>query len=367
MGTRGSVFSPISLPAEEALMATVNENIYNRIVRHQIGLIRYSSSTVRLIIGLLNQSQVRVLDQIAKYDVDDGGGSFSAARLDALLAAIRAIDIEAGAVLSGRLDGSLNDLAGSEGQWIETVMNGELPDAIPIAMNIASPTSEQLFAAVHSRPFEGAILKDYYDRLPETIMEPVKRTLAQGFAEGRTTPQLIRELRGTRAAQYTDGILQQPRRSIEKLVRTAVNHTATTAREEVYKFNEDIIGGVRWVSTLDMRTSEICMGLDGQVFDPGVGPRPPAHWNCRSTTTPITKSWKELGFNIDELPPGTRASMDGQVPATETYQTWLEKQPKEIQDEALGPERAALFRDGMSVDRFTADGRTLTLDELRDT
>ena len=315
-------------------------------------------------IGLLNQSQQCVLDQIAKYDVDDGGGSFSQARLDALLNSIRAIDIEAGAILAGRMNDELFELAGSEGAWIEKVMNGELPDGLPIQYNIASPTAEQLFAAVNSRPFEGNILKEYYDRLPATIMEPVQRTLAQGFVEGRTTPQIIRDLRGTRAAKYTDGILQQPRRSIEKLVRTAVNHTATTAREEVYKNNEDLISAVRWVSTLDMRTSEICMGLDGQVFEPGVGPRPPAHWNCRSSTTPVVKSWKELGFNIDELPPGTRASMDGQVPATETYQTWLAGQSAAVQDEALGPERAALFRDGMTVDRFTADGRTLTLDEL---
>ncbi len=80
----------------------------------------------------------------------------------------------------------------------------------------------------------------------------------------------------------------------------------------------------------------------------------------------MIKSWKELGFNISDLDAGTRASMDGQVPASETYQSWLEKQPKAVQDEALGPEKADLFRNGLTVDRFVADGRTLTLDQLRE-
>ena len=58
--------------------------------------------------------------------------------------------------------------------------------------------------------------------------------------------------------------------------------------------------------------------------------------------------------------------MAGPVSAKTTYNSWLRTQSKEMQDEALGPERAKLFRGGMNVDKFTDDnGRTLTLDELR--
>ena len=45
--------------------------------------------------------------------------------------------------------------------------------------------------------------------------------------------------------------------------------------------------------------------------------------------------------------------------------SWLKGQSTAVQDDALGPGRAALFRDGMSIDRFVKDGRTLTLDELQ--
>jgi hypothetical protein len=90
--------------------------------------------------------------------------------------------------------------------------------------------------------------------------------------------------------------------------------------------------------------------------------------NCRCTTTPVLKSWRELGVNLKEAPDGTRASMDGQISETDNYASWLEKQSAAIQDEALGKTRGALFRRGeLSFDRFTDQrGNQLTLDQLRE-
>lgn len=59
--------------------------------------------------------------------------------------------------------------------------------------------------------------------------------------------------------------------------------------------------------------------------------------------------------------------MNGQVPDDLTYNQWLRQQSVDIQNEALGPRRGALFRKGdLSVTQFTTRrGRTLTLKELR--
>jgi hypothetical protein len=78
----------------------------------------------------------------------------------------------------------------------------------------------------------------------------------------------------------------------------------------------------------------------------------------------VLKSWQALGI---KNPDGrTRASMDGQVAQTETYQTWLKKKPDAFQDEVLGKEKAQMFRDGMPLDRFVdASGKTLTLEQLK--
>jgi len=134
-----------------------------------------------------------------------------------------------------------------------------------------------------------------------------------------------------------------------------------------FEANSDIVKGVQVVATLDTRTCETCMAEDGKVYNVGEGVRSPLHPGCRCTITPILKSWQELGIPAKDIDAGTRASMDGQVPASMTYGEWLEGQPRDVQDEALGPTRAEMFRSGeVTIDRFTDDkGRPMTLEQIR--
>ena len=61
-----------------------------------------------------------------------------------------------------------------------------------------------------------------------------------------------------------------------------------------------------------------------------------------------------------------RASMNGPVDGSETYGTWLKRQPVDFQNDMLGRTRAELFRNGkVPIDRFVDDlGKTITLKEL---
>jgi hypothetical protein len=141
-----------------------------------------------------------------------------------------------------------------------------------------------------------------------------------------------------------------------------------------------VIASVEWVSTLDARTSPMCRLRDGLQYTLeghkpighavpwGAGPGA-LHWCCRSTSTPVTKSWKELtGVDVEEFSPATRASMDGEVPADMTYAEWLKKQSAARQDEILGATRGALFRrGGLELQGFYNNrGRYLSLQELRE-
>ena len=73
-----------------------------------------------------------------------------------------------------------------------------------------------------------------------------------------------------------------------------------------------------------------------------------------------------MGLPERDIPPGTRASMDGQVAEAETYQTWLKKKSPAFQDDVLGPTRGKLFREGMTLDRFVdQSGKEYTLKQLR--
>ena len=117
---------------------------------------------------------------------------------------------------------------------------------------------------------------------------------------------------------------------------------------------------------MDSRTTDVCISLDSKVFPVDEGERPPMHFQCRSTTVPILKSWKELGINLKEAPPGTRASMDGQVPDTLTYSKWIKGQSVSVQNEVLGKGKAQIFRRGkLPITRFVdARNKPLTLKQL---
>ncbi|TBE67435.1 minor capsid protein [Rhizobium ruizarguesonis] len=342
-------------------MPTANEEALDASVRHQIGLLRYSSSVVRKVVGLLNRVDDRLVNELMKRGIGDQG--FTQSRLELLLDSVRSIIAEA----YGRATTSLTDELKALSSYERDFQLGLLGNALPVRLDLIKPTSAQLFAAVTARPFDGRLLKDWYGDLEAGAYRRLRDTIRMGYVEGRTTDQIVRDVRGTRSQQYKDGVLEISRRGAEATVRTAVNHTATVARNETYKENSSVIKGVRWVSTLDARTSAVCRGRDGKVYPLDSGPRPPAHLNCRSSTAPVLKSWKEMGIDLKEAPEGTRASMDGQVAASVTYSEWLKRQPKEVQDDILGPTKAKLFRaGGLELDRFIdAKGQEFTLDQLR--
>jgi|GEM_PF-3706324 len=218
----------------------------------------------------------------------------------------------------------------------------------------------------------------------------------------------------------TDVLAHHPSESV---VRTAVNHVSNVARDDVFAANSDIIAGVKWVSTLDGRTSAICRGRDGHVAPtpgredelpadyPRLVPsnvRPPAHWGCRSTVVAVfdlamiseqlgerpyvrdsrTRKQREIDFRAEAKAdvgeaewkrlgeegrkPLIKAKRDawaeaniGRVPAGVTYDEWLRKQPDRFQDKVLGKQKADLFRQGLKLDRFVDQvSKEMTLPQL---
>lgn len=338
---------------------SANDEILDALTSHQIGIERLSNATVRKIIAMINRSDSRIVDRLQREDLT----TLSRARQTKLLTEMRRIVESVYLDATGALQIELENFAEYEGQY-QTDM---FKRVLPVRFETVLPSAAQLIAATNSRPFQGKLLKEVYRELEASSFRKVRDTIRGGIVEGRTTSQIVRDIRGTRAMGYKDGILEQNRRATEAVVRTAVNHTANSARERTYEANTDLISGVRFNATLDSRTTLVCMANDGKVFEAGKGPRPPLHFNCRSSTSPIVKSWRELGFNVDELPASTRASMNGQVPADQTYNSWLRKQPASMQDDVLGATKGKLYRDGgLSIDRFVNNkGNAYTLDELK--
>jgi hypothetical protein len=179
-----------------------------------------------------------------------------------------------------------------------------------------------------------------------------------------------------------DGIIPIARHNAAALVQTSVQTIANQARMDTFEASGDVIKGYRQLSTLDSHTTPTCVAYSGKEWDrnknpvghslPFVSPKgsptgTPRHWNCRSVITPITKTFRELGLDIDEFKPSTRAASGGPVAATETFDQYLKRRGDKFADDLLGPGRAQLWRDKKITLTQLLDqsGHPLTLKELR--
>lgn len=356
------------------MVETVNDLLMDSAIRHQIGLQRYSTATVRKILRLLNRVDADIVRMLNER-LPGATTEFGRKRLETLLASLRKMIQEGYAELHPTLQDEMMELAQYEVEYNTNVIQ----KAVPIKLNMAAPTVEQLASVVNSRPFQGRLLKEWTDSLEESAYIRVRDAIRIGFTEGETIDQMVRRIRGTKAKKYRDGILEINRRNAEGVVRTAVAHVANSAREELYNANDDLIEAIVWVSTLDGRTTETCIIRDGLRYTVSSPHKPIGHsvpWNggpgrihfrCRSSSYPQVASFRALGIDLDEAPAGTRASMNGVVAAETTYPEWLKKQPREFVEDVLGKTKAKLFLDGnLAIQKFEdRRGDSLTLKELR--
>lgn len=342
---------------------SVNDTLLDWAVSHQLDLQHYGNGTVNRMLALLNRVDPDLMAALQSALERLPADSYTVQRLDSMLASVRELNGKAYEQFTEALKAELQDLTDYEAGFQQQ----SLASVVPAKIAIAEVVPQQVYAAALARPFQGRLLKEWAAGIEEARMTRIRDALRIGYVENQTISQMVQRIRGTRSLKYTDGLLQIDRRHAEAVVRTAISHTANFARDAVYEANSEVIKAEQWVSVLDTRTSPICMELSGKLFPVGKGKRPPAHWNCRSVRVPVLKSWKELGFKIDEIQPSTQASMDGQVPAQWSYNDWLKRQSAARQDEILGQARGKLYRaNELSVDRFVnRQGTFITLEELR--
>lgn len=358
-------------------MPTVNEQLQDEQISHAVDLQQYANGVVRRIVALLNRADASLAaalsEALERLDAD----SFTVARLEAMLTQVRQINAQAYAQVQGELERDLRDLADYEAGWQFDLFERLLPEPVKVRFPLVRVAAEQVYTAAMARPFQGRLLREWALGMDEVRMRVIREAVRQGFVQGQTVDQIVRAIRGSRAERYADGLLNRARNDLATIVHTAVGHFAAVGRENFYAANSDIVKAEKWTSTLDTKTSGQCRIRDNLHYEAGthkpIGHKVPwlqgpgrIHMRCRSTSTPVTKSWRELGIPVDEMSPGERASMDGQVPADTNYADWLKRQPYERQEQVLGVERARMMQGGASMESFyDSRGQWLTLDELR--
>lgn len=240
-----------------------------------------------------------------------------------------------------------------------TLQNGLLRRLIPdqIVLDLVGPDPTRISTILAS----GLGGVHYADRMRRNFgaMEiEMRRGLATSIALGEGIGPAARRLRNT-----VDGLGVQ--RSV-LIARSEIQRASNDAANDVYRRNADVIQAIQVVETLDGRTCLICAARDGQVH-PVTAPAsdlPPYHAACRGFQAPITRSLADLGIDLPDISQSTRASMDGQVPASVDYESWFAQQSEEFQRDVLGATRFARYRAGLPLRDMARSNRVLGIDEL---
>lgn len=266
----------------------------------------------------------------------------------------------------------IGDLADSEAKY--TVQS-----LIQVGIRAVLPPEAVIERIAKSSLIQGATISQWWQKLNDTTQFDLERTIKNGVLLGQTNREIAKAIVGNGTDKGPEA-LSKARRDALAVTRTGVQTIANEARLATYEENSDIIKAIQWVSTLDGRTSDICIARAGKTWTfPDFKPikhdipwngGPPAHWACRSTTIPVVKTFAEIDGEDKASPnlsPQTRSSMDGQVAADLTFDQFLRGKPESFADEMLGKGRAQLWREGKITlsDLLSAKGTPLTLAQLK--
>lgn len=210
---------------------------------------------------------------------------------------------------------------------------------------IVAPSREHIMDTLNKQMLQGAVIGDLISEFIRNDKRRVVQAVNMALTYGRPAQQIASSVAGSpRTKAATRNIA---RRGLELLIRSTVQHALSAGRDAVWQANPDLVKRVLWVSVLDSKTSDLCQHYDGKTFDVKKGPRPPAHFNCRSTVIPML--------------PGLK------LPHKQTWFEWLDKQPQYVQREALGVTRFNLWKQaGVAPQKFLdASGEQYTLHELK--
>lgn len=253
-------------------------SLISAFISHQIWLQRNATSEVGELRPFIEKMRQEVKQQVLSF----GDESRTKAKLTKMLKDLTETLYALGNDWDEKLVADLQELAKYEVKWT----SGTMTDATGV--NFTTPTPEQVWSAIKFQPLalEGKPVEfmQLVQGWKETEVARLVQGVKVGFTGGMPTKQIVKQMVGL------GGFADVSERHAATVVRTALNHVSTEARLLTLQKNSDVVQKYEWVSTLDSRTSTICRARDGQKYEFGKGPLPPAHPNCLLGDTIVSTS-----------------------------------------------------------------------------
>ncbi|MDX8367851.1 minor capsid protein [Cytobacillus sp. IB215665] len=151
--------------------------------------------------------------------------------------------------------------------------------ATTLTFSVVQP---EFVRAVVNSPIEGKMFSDRIwnnkDILANRVLEEIEKSMIQGKDVRKISRAIKKEFE---VSAY----------EAKRLVVTEQARVSNAAHKSIYE-QSSVVNKVMIDATLDSKTSEICRGYDGNIYNANSNyPTPPFHPNCRSVIIPIVNGW----------------------------------------------------------------------------
>ena len=165
--------------------------------------------------------------------------------------------------------------------------------------------------------------------IPAQQVAAMKAELIRGVAVGANPRESATRIMRRTGDAFVGG---WPR--AENIARTETLDAFRRAQTAVDHANRSVVAEWVWLCALSPRSCPACISRHG-TRHPIDEPGPEGHQRCRCARMPVTRSWRDLGYAVDEP-----------ADALPDAQAWFESLAPETQRHILGPARYAAWTDG---------------------
>lgn len=238
-------------------------------------------------------------------------------------ATLEALTLESNRVITGDLMDALLDAVNSHQAVISTQLP---PGTAGLTINLDAPAPEALNAMVTRTTQQ---IHSATKPLTAWTIKKMRQELIRGIVVGDNPREVARKLIKATEGQFNGGLARAM-----TIARTEMLDAHRAGSLAAAKANTDLLTGWIWMCTLDRRTCPSCLAKHGTMH-PVDDFGPNDHQNGRCARVDKTKTWRELGFDIDEPAdsiPDARA--------------WFDNLTDDSQLAIMGPTRLKLLADG---------------------
>ena len=357
-------------------MGALEEWIAEMFLTHSLNLLRFSAGTQDKILALMAAMSRELAAKLGEGEISTYGKQ----RLAALLRESNAVIASHYTGMQAELNRNLVGMVRIEADYTAKV----LTQSLKIELGAKLPPATYLEKLVGDTLIKGASSANWWKRQELATQFKFADQVRLGAAQGETTSQIVARVIGTSAkavggnVEVMPGILKTSEANARALVHSSVQAVANAARLASFQQNSDLIECLVWLATLDSHTCLLCAmrdlheySLDDQepinhTHEWAGGPGG-IHFSCRCVLSTRTKSFADLGIELDEPGDSTRPSDGGPVSSKLNFKDFLASKDKAWRAEYLGPGRAEMYEAGNITlnDLMNLKGRKLTLEELR--